>query len=540
MPAPDNLHALQAVFLFLLLLVAVFAALAKRINVPYPILLVVAGLAISFIPHVPRVRLNPELVFLIFLPPLLYASAWQTNFREFKANLVSISMLAIGLVGFTVLGVAFFADHFITALDFKSGFILGAVVATTDAIAAAAIAQSVGLPQRIVDLLEGESLVNDATGLLALEFGLDLLLRDQAPTLAGGTLRLLWLALGGSAVGLLFGGVTAWLERWIDDGPIEMVISLIVPYTAYLAAEQLHASGVLAVVACGLFLSRKSVGFFSPETRLQIMSGWSALNFILNGLVFILIGLQLPYVLAGIQQYSRWTLLEYGAVFSAILVLLRLAWVYPGAHTSAWINRTLFHRRRAQPDPRQVFVVGWTGMRGVIALAAALSLPETLANGQPFAQRNLIVFLTFSIILSTLVVQGLSLPAIIRALGLAGKGASNPEEREGRRIVLEAAIHFLEDRRHALPEHTSDGEAHNFEDLLHHYRHRLEALDEGEPAADSPQSPAEAFRLRRELVRETAQVERHTLIRLRDEGAIGDDILRRLEYELDLRETSVR
>ncbi len=537
MPHQDNLHSLQAIFLFLLLLVALFAALARRINVPYPILLVVAGLGISFIPHVPRIPLNPELVFIIFLPPLLYASAWQTNWREFKGNLVSISMLAVGLVAFTVLGVAFFADHFITALDFKSGFILGAVVATTDAIAAASIAQTVGLPQRIVDLLEGESLVNDATGLLALEFGLGLLLRDQAPTVASGTLRLLWLTAGGIGVGLVFGVVTAWLERFIDDGPVEMVISLIVPYAAYLAGEQVHASGVLAVVACGLFLSRRSVAFFSPETRLQITSGWSALNFILNGLVFVLIGLQLPYVLAGISQYSRWTLLEYGLIFSTILVLLRLAWVYPGASFSWWISRRVLHSKRTKPTPRAVFVVGWTGMRGVIALAAAISLPETVATGEPFAQRNLIVFLTFSIILFTLVVQGLSLPALIRALGLAGKGIVNEEERKGRRMVLEEAIRFLEDRRNALPEAVSESEEHTLEDLLHMYRHRLEAIDENDHSSEASK-PLGAFRKRRELLIETAQVERRCLIRLRDEGAIGDDILRRLEHELDLRETA--
>ena len=535
---PDTLHSLQAVFLFLLLLVALFAALAKRINVPYPILLVVAGLGISFIPHVPRVRLNPELVFLIFLPPLLYASAWQTNFREFKANLLSISMLAIGLVSFTVFGVALFADHFITALDFKSGFILGAVVATTDAIAAASIAQSVGLPQRIVDLLEGESLVNDATGLLALEFGLGLLLRDETPTLAGAGLRLLWLIAGGLGVGLLFGVVTAWLERWVDDGPVEMVISLIVPYAAYLAGEQVHASGVLAVVACGLFLSRRSVDFFSPATRLQIRSGWSALNFILNGLVFVLIGLQLPYVLAGIHQYDRWTLLLYGLLFSIVIVVLRLLWVLPGAAISFRIDRRFFHGKRPKAPMSAVFVVGWTGMRGVVALAAALSLPETLSDGRPFTQRNLIVFLTFSIILFTLVVQGLSLPVLIRRLGLAGKGMTNEEERMGRRLVLEEAIRFLEDRRNQLPDTHSEADEHTFEDLLHNYRHRLDALDEGDHEQPSD-SPAESHRKRLALLAETVQVERRCLIRLRDEGTLGDDVLRRLEHELDLRETAV-
>ena len=539
MPAlHDNLHSLQAIFLFLLLLVALFAALARRINIPYPILLVVAGLGISFIPRVPHVQLNPELVFIVFLPPLLYASAWQTNFREFRANLVSISMLALGLVGFTVCGIAYFADRFITLLDFKSGFILGAVVATTDAIAATSIAKSVGLPQRIVDVLEGESLVNDATGLLALEFGLSLLLRGETPTVAGAATRLFVLIAGGIGVGLVFGFVTAWLERWIDDAPVEMVISLIVPYAAYLAADQLHSSGVLAVVACGLFLSRRSVGFFSPQTRLQIMSGWTALNFVLNGLVFVLIGLQLPYVLAGIHQYGRWTLLEYGLIFSVVLVVLRLIWVYPGAHISYWLSHRFLHDKRSKPEARSIFVVGWTGMRGVVALAAALSLPETLGDGRPFVQRNLIVFLTFSIILFTLVVQGLSLPALIRRLGLAGTETQSDEERQGRRIVLEEAVRYLEDCVQGLPEDSPESERHRFEDILHGYKHRLEVLGDDRQDRVARKSAKEAHHKRRDLALEAAQVERQTLIRLRDEGTIGDDVMRRLEYELDLTESS--
>ncbi|MGI4827642.1 MAG: cation:proton antiporter, partial [Janthinobacterium lividum] len=319
-----HLENLQSIFLFLLILVTIFAVLAQRLKVPYPILLVLAGLGISFIPHVPRVRLDPNLVFLVLLPPLLYVSAWQTNWREFKGNLATITSLAVGLVAFTVWGVAEFADRFVAALDWKSGFLLGAVAATTDAIAAAAIARSIGLPQRIVDLLEGESLVNDATGLLALEFGLRLLLRGDSPGFTDGALRFLWLIVGGVGAGLLLGIVVTWLERRVDDGPVEMTISLIVPYAAYLAGEQINASGVLAVVACGLFLSRRSVDFFSAETRIQVASSWNALNFILNGIVFLLMGLQLPYVLSGIGGFGHRMLMIYGAAFSGVFICLRL------------------------------------------------------------------------------------------------------------------------------------------------------------------------------------------------------------------------
>lgn len=440
----ENLHAMQSVFLLLLLLVAIFAAMAQRVNIPYPILLVVAGLGISFVPHVPRIPLNPDLVFLVFLPPLLYASAWQTSWQAFRSQLVSIAMLALGLVAFTVWGVAEVSDRFITALDWKSGFVLGAVVATTDAIAATSIARSIGLPQQLVDLLEGESLVNDATGLLALEFGLGMLMRGTTPGVGAGALRLLWLIGGGLGIGLMLGWVTAFAERWLDDGPLEMVVSLLVPYAAYAAGEEAHASGVLAVVACGLYLSRRSAGLFSPSTRIQLMAAWGALNFMLNGLVFVLIGLQLPYVLAGIRGYDRWTLLEYGVIFSVVLIALRMAWMFPGARLAYWIRTRLLKQKIAKPQARQVFVMGWTGMRGVVALAAAFSLPETLADGRPFAQRNLIVFLTFSVILVTLVLQGLTLPALIRALGLAGKSDDGAELAEARRLLLGEAIAFLE------------------------------------------------------------------------------------------------
>jgi CPA1 family monovalent cation:H+ antiporter len=534
-------HTLEMLCLFLLIVVAFFAGLAKRLRVPYPILLVLAGLAISFIPHVPRVPLNPDLVFNVFLPPLLYAAAWQTNWREFRRNIVSISMLAVGLVGFTVLGIAFFADHFITALDFRSGFLLGAVAAATDAVAATSIARSLGLSPRVTGLLEGESLLNDATGLLALELGLAMLLTGEAPSLGGSLLRLLWLIVGGIATGLILGRITNFVERWISDGPLEMAVSLIVPYIAYLAAEQVHASAVLAVVACGLFLSRRSTQNLTAPARLEIMSAWKALDFILNGIVFVLIGLQLPYILAGIHEYGAWTLLLYGLVFSFMLIGLRMAWVFPGAHVSAWLRRRVFHQDLPAPNPKSIFVVGWTGMRGVVSLAAAFSLPIDLSPGRPFQQRNLILFLTFSIIFVTLVVQGLSLPPLIRRLGLSGNTDAEQEELLARYQVLSKAIGALELKRASA----SEEEAHDIDDLLDRYRHRLEAIsvfDRISHAAggtiDVAEKTAEERHHRRAaLLRDAIAAERRALLDLRDNDSIGDDVLRRLERDLDLTET---
>src|SRR6202789_569507 len=368
MGAGESFHAVETVILLLLVLVAGFAVMAHRLKVPYPLVLVLAGLVISFLPHMPRVPLEPDIVFVIFLPPLLYASAWTMSWREFRRNGMVIGLLAVGLVGFTVWGVAEFSDRFITALDWKAGFLLGAVVATTDAIAATSIAKSIGLPRRIVDILEGESLLNDATGLLALEIGLSLLLRGELPTLGEGLGRLLYLIVGGLVIGLLIGVVVSWMEKFIDDGPVELVVTLVVPYAAYLAGERAKASGVLAVVACGVYMSRKSTQFFSPAVRLQVNGAWEALVFMLNGLVFVLIGLQLPYVLAGIHgRYGTGTLIFYGAVFSAVLIGLRMVWVFPAMKFASFVERRWMGHKEKPLATREGFVGGGGGVGGVVA-----------------------------------------------------------------------------------------------------------------------------------------------------------------------------
>src|SRR3984885_6639478 len=329
-----GIHGAQLVLLLLLLFVAAFAMLARKLQTPYPIVLVIAGLLLGFVPGIPRITLEPDLIFLVVLPPLLYAAAWVTSWRDFFYNLVSISMLAFGLVGFTVLGVALAGPWLFPGFDWRVGFVLGGAVATTDAIAATSIAKRIGLPKRIVDLLEGESLINDATGLLALEFATAMVVEGQTPTVGAGTLRLLYLTFIGIGSGLIIARIVEWFEHRIDDGPIEIAISILVPYAAYLTAEAIHASGVLAVVAAGLYLGRKSSEFFSPSVRLQARAVWDSLPFVLNGFVFVLIGLQLPSVLAGVKEMSSGKILLYGVLFSAFLILLRLLWTYPGAYVA--------------------------------------------------------------------------------------------------------------------------------------------------------------------------------------------------------------
>jgi CPA1 family monovalent cation:H+ antiporter len=522
-----GVHAAQIVFLLLLLLVAAFGALARKLKTPFPIVLVIAGLAISFIPGLPRISLNPDLVFFVFLPPLLYAAAWATSWRDFRFNLVSIVLLAVGLVAFTVFSVAAVAPRIFPGFDWRLGFLLGAVVAPTDAIAATSIARRVGLPRRIVDILEGESLVNDATGLLALQFGVSMLMSGQAPSVPLAVARLVYLVVAGIGIGLLLAVAVEWFEHQIDDAAVEITLSLLVPYGAYLAAEAVRASGVLAVVACGLYLARRSAGFFSPTVRIQAWAVWNSLSFILNGVVFVLIGLQLPQVLAGIRGIPIQQLLLDAALFSALVIAVRLAWVFPGAWL-AWFIRTRFlHQMEPPPGARQVFVVGWTGMRGVISLAAAIGIPMTVGDGSPFPQRDLIVFLTFSAILTTLVLQGLTLPRVVHALGLAGLAGGNCEEQEARRIVTRAALDYLADARQKDRPEFAD----LYDDVEQHYREQLAGDGGTEDGTDAVQ------RRSRELSRETIRVERDTAVGLRNEGRINDEVLRSLERELDLRET---
>ncbi|MGB2645923.1 MAG: Na+/H+ antiporter [Candidatus Acidiferrum sp.] len=526
-----GIHAFELVFLLLLVFVVAFAVLARKLHTPYPIVLVIAGLILSFIPGIPKVTLNPDVIFLVVLPPLLYSAAWLTPWREFKFNFVSIFLLAFGLVGFTVAGVAITARWVFAGFDWRLGFVLGAVVATTDAIAATSIAKRVGLPRGIVDLLEGESLLNDATGLLALEFGVTMVVTGETPTLGAGLLRLSFLTIAAIVLGLLMGIAVEAIHKRIDDGPIEITMSIIVPYAAYLGAEAIHSSGVLAVVACGLYMSRHSSHFFSPSVRLQAWSVWDAMSFVLNGLVFVLIGLQLPFVLAAIRGYSLRQLLQYGALFSVILILLRLIWMYPGAYLANVIRRRVLHQKVKLPPPRQVFVVGWTGMRGVIALAAALALPETLADGSPFPQRNLIVFLTFCVILVTLVLQGLTLPPLIRALGLAGLAGHEDEEEDARRAMIEAALALLEKSRR------EDGEEYPavYSEIEQKYKSRLASLSgqDGQEVTVNRHAYARYLQLSRSLL----NAERQTALQLRGKGRINDEVLRKVEHELDLTET---
>jgi monovalent cation/hydrogen antiporter len=524
----SNVQHVEPVLILLLILVVLLAVLAKRFRTPYPIILVIGGLFLSLVPRMPHPELNPEVVFLVFLPPLLFSAAFQTSWRDFRYNLVSISMLAFGLVGFTVFCVAAVVPWILPGFNWHLGLVLGAVICTTDAIAATSIARRLGLPSRIRDVIEGESLVNDVSGLLALQFAVAIVVTGNVPTAGSQIGRLLYLIASGVAIGFVVGKLVYWVEKKIDDAPIEITISLITPYFAYLAAESIRSSGVLATVVCGLYLGHESSIYLSTRARLQAAAVWETLNFALNGIVFILIGLQLPYILSDIRGSSFGKVLLTGLLFSGLVIALRLLWVYPGARISYFIRRRLLGQPETVPSPGAIFIVGWAGMRGVVALAAAISLPIKLSDGAPFPHRPTIIFLTFCVIFVTLVLQGLTLPPLIRRLGITVPAGKNPEEQQARTAMIEAALAYLEHARDQdAPEFSSV-----YNELIRMQHHKLNLL-EGKVSTENGDRPQDYARFR-ELSGHVRSLQRAALLHLRNEDKISDEVLRSVERDLDL------
>jgi monovalent cation/hydrogen antiporter len=529
--------------LVLLVAVAALATLANRIGVPYPILLVLGGLTLGFVPGLPRIELEPDVVFLLFLPPLLYVSALFTSWRDFRANLRPISLLAIGLVLMTTCAVAAVA-HWAIELPWAAAFALGAIVSPTDAIAATAIAQRLGVPRRIVTILEGESLVNDATGIVAYRIAVAAVVSGTFSLWEAG-LQFVVGATGGVAVGLAVGWAVLWARRHVSKDPsVQNTISLLTPFAAYLLAEELppylwhsllalpgelHFSGVLSVVAAGLYLGRRGPYFISPETRLQGYAFWELVTFLLNGLIFGLIGLQLGGIVGGLSEYSVADLVLYAGLISLTVILVRVVWVFPATYVPRWASRAL-RERDPSPPWQAVSVVSWTGMRGVISLAAALALPLTTETGAPFPGRDLILFLTFCVILATLVVQGLSLPALIRALRLEDDGTREREEITGRIEVAGAALTRIEEL--ATEDWVREETAERLRGLYNYRRSRFSSRFDGDE--DGLEERSVAYQ---RLMRDLLRTQRRTLIRLRDEGRIGDEAMHRIERDLDLEES---
>ncbi len=518
-------HAEPVVLLFIL--VAALVIVANKLSVPYPVLLVLGGLALSFVPFLPVIRLDPDLVLFFFLPPLLYPAALFTSWRDFRRNLRPILFLAIGLVLLTMTVVAWVAHSFIAGLPWAAAFALGAIVSPPDAVAAEAILKRLRVPARIQAILGGESLVNDATALVAYQFAVAAMVTGQF-SLGKASLRFVLVGAGGVALGLLVGVVMRWVQRQLDDPPVQITISLLTPFAAYLLAERLYVSGVLATVAAGVYLGWHSTAL-SARTRLQAQAFWEMIAFLLNGFIFIMIGLQLPGILRNLSHEPLSRLTIYAFLISATVVVVRIAWVFPATYLPRWLSPKMRARDPVPPWQHNV-LVAWAGMRGVVSLAAAFALPLVLGNGQPFPGRSYILFLTFCVILTTLVFQGLTLPILIRKLGVEDDGVVNREERQARLQANEAAVDFIEQK--ALEEHLP-------EDVMvrvrAEYCDRIEQLNACCEENGNP-SGVITTPIYQRLQHGALQIERQTIISLRNSQQINDEALRRIQRDLDLAE----
>lgn len=516
------------IVVILLAIVTGLAQVTDKIRVPYPILLVVTGMAISFIPNLPAVVVSPDLVFLVFLPPVLYGAAWVTSWPDFKANRRPITLLAVGCVLFTTTLVAFVAHSIIPNFGWGEAFVLGAIISPPDAVAATAATKGLNLPRRIITILEGESLVNDATGLIAYRYAI-------AATATGtfifwlASINFLYVAGLGILIGFAIGYIFLWVHKITPDNPTtDTAFTLITPYMSYLVAEEFHASGVLAVVVSGLFLSWNSDQIFKHQTRIQAWAVWDTLIFLLNGIIFILIGLQLPMILDNISEYPIWTLIGYGALISLATIVVRILWVFPGAYVPRWLSRRI--RREDPANIRFVAVVSWSGMRGIVSLAAALALPLTFADGQPFPNRDLIIFLTFCVIFATLVLQGLTLPKLIKWLGIKATDEEVYEEHHARLKLTAAAIEHIEENYALL---NSD----ILNQIKTKYEIRLQRARKDSVQSRLNDEQVQAFH---DVQRELIKIERAWVVQRRKDGQISEEVARKLSYELDLEETRLQ
>lgn len=428
-------------YLALIFAIVLIIMLAKKIKVAYPVLLVVAGLVISFIPGIPVLHIDPELIFILFLPPLLYEAAWAISWKELWRWRRIITSFAFIVVFFTALSVAFVANHFIPGFSIALGLLLGGIVSPPDAVSAGAILKFVNVPKRMSSILEGESLLNDASSLIIFRFALIAVATGQFIWYEA-ALSFSWMLIGGLLIGLAVGFIFIKIHKYLPtDANMDIVLTFVAPYIMYIVAEELHSSGVLAVVSGGVFMSNKRHFFLSSASRLRGVNVWESLCFILNGLVFMLIGLDLPEITAGLGAVSIPSAIGYGVLITFVLILARLLSTYGAVFVTLIARNYITVADASHPGYRVPFILGWTGMRGVVSLAAALSIPVHLDGGIPFPQRNLILFITFIVILLTLLLQGLTLPYLIKKIHIPNLDHTPPEEETDHLIRQQLAQH---------------------------------------------------------------------------------------------------
>jgi monovalent cation/hydrogen antiporter len=514
----------QLVLLALLVGLAVLLILAPALRVPYPIFLVLGGLGLGFVPGIPALELPPQVVFVAVLPPLIYLSAFFTSVRDLRANARSIGILAVGLVVATTVTVAVVAHAAIGGLSWSAAFVLGAVVAPTDPIASTAIMRRLGVPRRLVSVVESESLVNDGTALV--------LYRVAVVAVVSGTFsvwdaswRFVWSVLGGIGIGLVVGYLTAEVRRRLENPPVEVTIALMTGYLAFIPANAAQASGVLAVVTAGVYLGWHTPELTSVQTRLQGIAVWEIVVFVLNALLFALVGLQLSRILDNLTGRSTAELMRYAVLVTGTVILTRIIWVPIFSHLPRWLWNSTSHP--AKPLGHS-FLISWSGMRGAVSLAAALAIPLTTDAGGSFPDRDLIIFLTFCVLLGTLVLQGLSLPLLIRMLGIEPDHGDEAEDAKARIRAAEAALARLDEL--VDEDWVREETAERLRGLYGFRRNRFASrFDDESDGAIEEQSQAYQ-RLRRELL----DAERAAVTQLGRDGTISGDVANRVRRDLDL------
>jgi Na+/H+ antiporter len=529
------------IVIFIMAILISLSAIANKRKLPYPILLVAAGLIIGFIPNLPNLELDPNVVFVLILPPLLYDAASKTSWHEFRSSIRPISALAITLVFFTTVAVAITAHYLIPGFTWPLAFVLGAVVSPPDAVAASGIIKGLGLNKKVITIIEGESLVNDASALIAYRYAVTAVTTGTFVFWQAG-LQFLVVAGVGIIIGIVIGYLFVLIHKRIENNPVvETSLTLLSPFVSYLLAEHFHMSGVLAVVSTGLIISWRSHDVFSYSSRMRTRVVWDTLIFLLNGFIFILIGLQLPSIIKDLGNYPLSQILGYGLVISLVTIVVRIIWVFAGTNL-----QNIFHKKKNVSDIlpdnntktaswKNMLVIAWTGTRGVISLAAALALPTFLADGSVFPKRHSIIFFAFVVIFVTLVVQGLTLPLLIRLLKIKPQDNAIEEERELQLFIATNSLNFIEEELSInLDKKLKNQLKSKYELLIQNLSKEIRILKNAKrndelikelPPDDLLSSKLELNRFQREL-----------LLKLHKEGEYSDEVIKKVEREMDIDE----
>ena len=515
----------------LILVVSMLVMLGQRLRISYPIFLVLGGLAISFIPGLPSITIDPDLIFLIFLPPLLFEAAWMTSWKAFWKWRRVITMLAFGFVLITSTVVAFVSTALIPGFTLAMGFLLGAIISPPDAVAATSVLKGINIPKPLTQILEGESLVNDASSLIVFRFALACVLTGNF-VFQKAAVSFVLVAVMGVVIGLAIALIIYAMYRWLPTTTsIDIALSFVAPYLMYLAAESFHFSGVMAVVSGGLFLSYHSHVTLSHQSRLQGYAMWNTITFILNGLVFMLIGLEMPEIMRNLGDYSKGQAIFYGVVISVVIIITR---IITSLFTAGWTKLIGRWITVADQNPgwRGPIVIGWAGMRGVVSLASALSIPLLLNNGQPFPYRSLILCITFIVILITLVLQGLTLPWVIKLVGLDKEKPEVSEAEEEARLhqqLLTAAISHLDEQYTDLMKKQPV-----LQNLYNQLKSDLQFTAHFLDGHGMDEKERQSSLVYNSIYLELLGTQRQRLFQLRDRGQFEDELVRKIQGQLDI------